>query len=345
MLLKNLCELHGPSGNEKDVRDYIIENIQNSVDSIKIDKIGNLIAQKNCKDGTAPRIMLSAHMDEVGLMITEITSDGFLRFQPIGHIDDRILISKPVLIRKEIPGVIGVKAIHLQKKEERKKALNIEDLYIDIGANSREEAEEKIKIGDYVTFPSLFESLGSDCYKSKALDDRAGCSVIIEILKKEYAYNLIAAFTVQEEVGLRGSQVVSNYIEADLAIIIESTMGADILDIEEEDWIVQLGKGPSFSIMDNSTLYKQDILKKALEIAEKYNIPFQLRKGTSGRNDAGNIHLAGSGIPTLTINIPCRYLHSMTSVISKNDYSNCIKLIDKIIEDASYIIDKNNMGD
>ena len=333
MLLKHLSELNGVSGNEKAVRDYIIENIKDRVDSYKIDKIGNLLVEKKGSRGNSPRIVLSAHMDEVGLFITEISAEGYLKFQTIGYIDVNILVSKPIIINNSIYGIIGSKAIHLQKPDERKQDFIIEQLYIDIGSTSKEDAEQHVKLGDYAAFTTKFEIFGSELYKGKALDDRAGCAVMMEVLEQTFDCNLTAVFTVQEELGLRGSKVISNSLEADLAIVIEATSAMDIHEHEREKWVVALGKGPACSLMDSATIYKPGLIKKTVEIAQRYQIPIQLREGTAAANDAGNIHLSGAGIPTITISIPCRYIHSMSSVISKSDYDNCRELINCILNE------------
>lgn len=332
MLLKHLSELNGVSGNEKEVRDYIIEYIKDKVDSYKVDKIGNLLALKKSSSPSAPRVAISAHMDEVGLFITEVTPEGYLKFQNIGYIDPMILVSKPVIINNKILGVIGSKAIHLQKPEERKQSVQMEQLYIDIGAAGKEEVEEQVRPGSYAAFVTEFSDFGSGFYKGKALDDRAGCTIIMELLNKEYDCNLTAVFTVQEELGLRGSKVVSNNLEADLAIVVEATSALDIHEHEQERRIVELGKGPACSLMDAGTIYNPKLIRKTMEIAEENSIPIQYREGTQAANDAGSIHLSREGIPTITISIPCRYIHSMSSLISKDDYDNCIKLLGCILD-------------
>lgn len=338
MFLKDLCQLNGVSGNENSVREYIIENIKGRVDSWNIDKIGNIVAQKKGESDNQPNVLICAHMDEVGLFITEITSEGFLKFQTVGGIDPRILISKIVISSNDILGVIGSKAIHLQKKEERKQSQTVEELYIDIGANTKDEAEQVIGLGDYFVFLSKFESLGPELYKAKAFDNRVGCAIIMEILANRFDCNLIAAFTVQEEVGLRGSRVISNYLQADLAIVIEATMATDFQETCKEDWIVELGKGPACSFMDSATIYKSNLIDNVINTAKKGEIPLQLRLGVAAVNDAGNIHLAGIGIPTITISIPCRNIHSMNSVIAKKDYQDCINLLKNILIDIRNFI-------
>lgn len=339
MLLKELCELNGVSGNEQAVRDYIRERIREKVNTCQIDRIGNLLAEKNSDNQEQLKILLCAHMDEIGLFITEITSDGYLKFQPVGGIDSRILPAKTVTVGdRGICGVIGCKAVHLTKKEERKKALNIEDLYIDIGANSKEEAEKDIRLGDYAVLNSTFAEIGKDFYKAKALDDRVGCALLMEILDYSFACDLIAAFTVQEEVGLRGSKVVSNYLQADLAIVVEATRAQDYLETEPEEWIVEPGKGPACSLMDSATIYRPELIQRVAELATEHNIPLQFRQSTAAGNDAGNIHKAGGGIPTITLSIPCRNIHTMSSLISKQDYINCFKLLTVLLNDASALI-------
>ncbi|RNC28802.1 MAG: putative aminopeptidase YsdC [Candidatus Dichloromethanomonas elyunquensis] len=331
MLLKELCQINGVSGNEKRVRDFILERIQDKVDSWQMDKIGNLVVKKKPSSSDQPIVLLCAHMDEVGLFITEITADGYLKFQPVGGIDPQILVSKPVSIGS-IQGVIGTKAIHLQRKEERKQILNFEELYIDIGANTKEEAEKEVKIGDYAFFNSHFEIIGQDYLKAKALDDRIGCALIMEILDSSFACGIIAAFTVQEEIGLRGSKVISNYVQPDFAIIVEATRAADIEEENEEAWSVELSKGPACSLMDSATIYQSRLIQKVSNIARNHHIPLQFRKSTAAANDAGNIHKGGTGVPTITLSVPCRNIHSMSSVICKTDYEYCLSLLRLILQ-------------
>lgn len=332
MLLKTLSELNGASGAEKAVRTVLQEIIEPFVDSIKIDKMGNLIATKNGRV-KGPHVLLAAHMDEVALMITDITGDGFLKFRPVGGIDARILVAKPVKI-KDLTGVIGSKAIHLQKPGERQKALSIDNLYIDIGAKSKEEAARHVELGDYAYFMSEFESIGDGFLKGKAMDDRAGCAILVEILKKDYELPLSAAFTVQEEVGLRGAKVAAFHINPDFAIVVEGTVAADTMEREDYEWVTELGQGAACSMMDNTTLYNPKLVRSVAEIARREGIPFQLRRGSSGGNDAGRIHLTKSGIPTVSLSVPCRYIHSMGSIIAESDYTACLNLVDKVLHEV-----------
>lgn len=329
MLLKTLTELNGTSGAEKEIRNALSQELKPYVHSLSTDKIGNLIVQKN-PQASGPKVMIAAHMDEVALMITSITSDGFLKFQPVGGIDSRILVSKPVRINS-LMGVIGAKAIHLQKPKEREQALKIEQLYIDIGARSKEEAEKHIKIGNYAYFFTETERLGQGYLKGKAFDDRVGCTILAELLKRDYPLNLIGAFTVQEEVGLRGATVAAYHVQPDFAIVLEGTVSAHMMEVEEGEWVTEPGKGPAISIMDRSTLYQPKLLHQVIQLAEKNSIPYQFRRGNSGGNDAGKIHLSREGIPTIAISVPCRYIHSSASVLFEEDVRNALRLADLIL--------------
>ena len=332
MLLKNLSDLNGTSGNEGLVRNFLRQHVEPFVETINVDKMGNLIATKN-GHLAGPRVMIAAHMDEVALMIMEITSDGFLKFQPVGGIDPRILIAKPVKINESLIGVIGAKAIHLQKPAERQKALSFEQLYIDIGAKSKEDAASQVKLGDYAYFMTKCEPFGEGLYKGKAFDDRAGCAILVELLKKDYDFPLVAAFTVQEEVGLRGAKVAAYHVAPDFAIVIEGTVAADVADREEEGWVTELGQGPACSLMDRTTLYNPKLIQWVTDLARQKGIPLQFRRGASGGNDAGPIHVSRAGIPTIVLSIPCRYIHSFASVISEKDYTACVNLVDELLKE------------
>ncbi|UWG99107.1 M42 family peptidase [Dehalobacter sp. DCM] len=339
MLLKDLCEINGVSGNEKAVRDYILANIRNDVTACRVDRIGNLIVEKKLDCDDRPKVLLCAHMDEVGLLITEITAEGYLKFKPVGGIDPAVLMSKTLIVNNAVHGVIGLKAVHLQKPEERKKIPDSDDLYIDIGAANKEEAEKLVKLGDYASFLTVFEEIGDiGLYKGKALDDRVGCAILMELLKQDFPCHIIAAFTVQEEVGLRGSKVLSNTIEADLAINIEATGAADYSEADREDWVVELGRGPACSLIDSATIYRPDAIKKVMETARTNHIPLQFRQGTRAANDAGNIHQAGTGIPTITLSVPCRNIHTMSSLISRQDYAHCLELVKCMLNNLNHFI-------
>ncbi|WP_353892116.1 M42 family metallopeptidase [Proteinivorax hydrogeniformans] len=332
MFLKLLSECHGVAGDEVDVSKLIKDYLKESVDEFKYDSLGNLIAVKG-KDKKGPKVMLSAHMDEVGLMVTSIESNGLLKFKPVGGLDVRVLVSKPVVVGPDnIKGVIGAKPIHLQQPTERRNALGYSQLYIDIGASSKEEAMEVVEIGNYVSFDTKFSQINDKLCKGKAFDDRVGCYILAEILKKEYPFPVYGAFTVQEEVGLRGATVAAYNVDPDLAIVLEGTSASDVPESEEHRYSTKMGYGPALSIMDASIIVQKNLLKDIVKVAEENNIDYQFRQTAVGGNDAGKIRLTKDGVDTFTISMPCRYIHSPVSFLNLEDVKKGITLVDKILE-------------
>lgn len=331
MLLKKLSEAAGVSGNEKEVRNIIYREIENYVDDLKIDNLGNIIAYKEGKN-PGKKLMVTAHMDEVGLMVTNIDSMGLLKFTPVGGIDKRILVSKPVLVGdKKIPGVIGAKPIHLQDREEWKRALDIEQLYIDIGATSKEEAENLVSIGDYVIFDSEYIEFGDNLIKAKALDNRVGCCLLIQIIKELEDVEFYGVFTVMEEIGLVGAGPAAYEVDPDISIILEGTLCYDIPKLDGHLIPTLLNRGPAISLVDRNTLYDKDFRLKVENIAKENKIPYQYRKTAMGGNDSGKIHTTKEGSITTTLSVPCRNIHSPTSVMSKKDYDNTYKLLKAVL--------------
>ncbi|TCU72734.1 endoglucanase [Tissierella praeacuta] len=333
MLLKQLTEASGVSGNEKEVRDLIISEIKEYVDTLKIDRIGNIIAYKKGKS-TDKRLMITAHMDEVGLLIKEIDSMGLLKFTTVGGIDKRILVSKPVLVGKDkIMGVIGAKPIHLQKKEEWKRALTLDELYIDIGVKSKEEAEKLVAIGDYVSFASDYVEFGENLVKAKALDNRVGCSLLVNLIKEVKDISFCAVFTVMEEIGLVGAGPAAYEVNPDISLILEGTLCYDMPKLDTHLVPTYINKGPAISLIDRTTVYNHEFRRKVVSVAEKNNIPYQYRKTSMGGNDSGKIHTTREGSLTTTISVPCRYIHSPASVMSKEDYNNTYLLLKAILSE------------
>ena len=327
MLLEKLSEAFGVSGCEDEVRGLIIEAIKDHVDEYNVDALGNLIALKRGTGESELKVMLAAHMDEVGLMITHIEKDGSLRFRPVGGLDDRILLAKKVLIgEKRVPGVIGVKPVHLLKKEERQKVVKVEQMAIDIGATSREEAEKVVKIGDYAAFATEFAELGNTV-KGKVFDDRVGCTVLIELLKERYPFDLYAAFTVQEEVGLRGAKVAAYAIKPDVAFVLEGTIADDLPKERDISPTTELGKGPAITIMDRTFIADRRLIDLLVETAKELGIPYQFKQPGVGGTDAGAIHLSREGVPSVTVAVPCRYIHSPACLLSLEDFENTVKLM------------------
>lgn len=327
MLLKRLSEACGGPGQEDEVRNLIRDEVTPLVDEISTDALGNLITlRRGNQEG--PRVMIAAHMDEVALMIMAIESSGLLKFNPIGGIDPRVLVAKTVVIGKNrVPGVIGSKPIHLQRPEEREKAISINEMFIDIGVSSKSEAEKLVKIGDLAYFSTKFAEIGNDKFKGKAFDDRVGCSLLIDLLHDRYDFPLYGVFTVQEEVGLRGAGVAAHRIQPDIALVLEGTTASDVPETPEHKHATSVGKGPCITIMDSSVIPDPRLVAKLLQIASENEIPVQIRRNTAGGTDAGKIQSSRSGVRVATISIPCRYIHSPVAVMSKADYDNALKLV------------------
>lgn len=331
-LLKKLCACDGISGDESAVRNLIIQEIKPHADIVKTDNLGNLIVHKKGRRVPKSRLMLSAHMDEVGLMITDITSDGYLKFDEVGGIDRRILPAKYVTVGKnKINGVIGVKPIHLSKGDESSKIPEISDMYIDIGAENRENAMQYAGIGDSVNFVSGF-SENADTITSKALDDRFGCYVLIEMIKSELEYDTDFVFVVQEEVGLRGAKVAAYTVDPEFALVIETTTAADVPEVSHNRQVCNLSQGAVISVMDRRTVYDKEMIALAFECAEKAGVKVQYKRAVAGGNDAGVIHTSRSGVRTLAVSLPCRYLHAPNCVVNKADCESMLKLVPKLAE-------------
>lgn len=334
-LLERLCKCDGISGDEGKVRELIIEEIKPYADSISVDNLGNLIVHKRGKNRAKSKLMLSAHMDEVGLMITDITSDGYLKFDEVGGIDRRVLLGKSVTVGKNrINGVFGVKPIHLCKGEETTRIPELSEMYIDIGADSKEEALKHIKYGDSINFVSDFTAT-ADSIISKALDDRFGCLVLIELIRSELEYDMDFTFVVQEEVGLRGAKVAAFTVDPEFALVIETTTAADVPEIDENKQVCNLSYGAVISVMDRRTIYDKEMIALAFDCAEKSNIKAQYKRSVAGGNDAGVIHSSRSGVRTLAVSLPCRYLHSPNCVVNKQDCENMLKLVSELAENIA----------
>lgn len=315
-LLKNLCELDGPSGNEYPVRDFILNEIKDFCDTT-VDAMGNIIAFKKGKTTPQKKVMLDAHMDEVGVIITSIDSNGFLKFQTVGGIKTESLLCKKVRFGKTV-GVIGAKPIHQSTADERKNLPSADSLYIDIGAKNKETAEEVISLGDIGTFATGWKDLSDDIFCSKAIDDRVGCAVLINLLKQDAEYDFYATFTVGEELGLRGAKTATYTVDPDFAIALECTTAADIHK-NSGNRVTEVGKGVAVSFMDGATLYERALYNFTLDLAKKKNINVQIKTATTGGNNAGAIHLTKNGVRTITLSLPGRYIHSSATVGSKAD--------------------------
>lgn len=331
-LLIELTQAPGVSGGESAVRKILQQRIEPLADSVRTDALGNLIAFKRgaSRSGRRKLVMLAAHMDEVGLMVTHIDKSGYLRFAKVGGIDDRLLPAKRVLVgKKPVPGVIGIWPIHfLRRRTDREKSPSAEELAIDIGAASQEEAQSLASPGDLACFDTAAERLG-DIIKAKALDDRIGCYVLIELLKKRYPFDLCAAFTVQEEVGLRGASVVANHPKPDLAFVLEGTGAADFPQPKGsgQGSVPAMGKGPVITLMDRSVFCDRGLVRLLEASARSGRIPVQVKRPGIGGTDAGRIHLAAGGVRTAVVAVACRYIHSPVGLASLRDVSQTIRLM------------------
>lgn len=330
-LLETLCAIDGISGDETAVRDRIFKEIQPYADDCSLTPLGNLIAFKKGAARPRTKLMAEAHMDEVGMTVTHITHNGLLKFETIGGIDPRVLAGTPVTVAGKYAGVIDVKPIHLTEKKDQEKAIPLTDLYIDIGAKDKEEAEAQISLGDSVTFTPFFDARHGTI-KSRALDNRAGCLLLIEWMKKPLPYDMTFVFSVQEEIGLRGARTAAYTVAPQAAIVVETTTAADIADVNPGRMVCRVGGGPVLSFMDRSTIYDREYYRVALRTAEDAGIPCQVKQAVAGGNDSGAIHVSRGGIRTLAVSLPCRYLHSPVGLIAESDLLHTEALLPLIAE-------------
>jgi endoglucanase len=364
-LLQSLSNAFGPPGGEEPVREVIIGALRGHVDAMRVDALGNLLVEKRGTGERALRVFAAAHMDEVALMVMGIEGDGTLRFRNAGGIDDRVLLGKAVRVGPErLPGVIGLKPIHLLKPNERSAVVKIEQLRIDIGAENKDAAARLVKPGDYAVFATQYGPLGgapgehspngtvaegqgkrartragrrgrlpAGLVKGKAFDDRAGCTVLVEILRGgRLPFDLHAAFTVQEEIGVRGARVAAYDAQPDAALILEGTTAHDLPSEKDVSPSTRLGAGPAVTVMDRTMLADRRLVDHVLATAKAVRVPWQLKQPGTGGTDGGAIHLTRAGIPTVVISVPCRYIHSPVAVLDVTDLDNTIRLARAALE-------------
>lgn len=325
-MLKTLCELNGTSGREDAVRTFLIAHLPKDA-SYTVDALGNLIVEKRGAKRAKNKVMLASHMDEVGLIITYITDDGFLRFACVGGIDSRALFGKAVRVGEQgISGVIGGKAVHQLTKDEKNTVPEAEDLLIDIGASSKAEAEALVHLGDNAYFDSEYIEFGDGFIKSKAIDDRAGNLIMLEMLQSDLPYDMTFCFTVQEEIGTRGAAAVTDTVAPDYAIVLESTTASDLPDVSGYRQVCKTGGGAVVGFMDRGTVYDKSLFDLAFRLAKECGIPCQTKTMVAGGNDASAIHKAAGGVKTVAISVPCRYIHSASCVAKKEDIDSVARL-------------------
>ena len=315
-LLSALCSIPAVSGNEEKIRKFIISEIKDYAE-YEIDKNGNLICFKHGKNRAVKKIMIDAHIDEVGIIASSFTSEGFVKFATVGGISPSVMLGKRVVFENGISGVVGVKPVHLCSSEVKKKYPANDSFYLDIGASSKADAEGIISLGDTAVFEGGFYEMGNRIM-ARAIDDRAGVAVLIRLLKEEAEYDFYATFTVLEEVGCRGAKTAAFSLSPDGAIVLEATTAADLHGVDEENKVCSLGNGPAISFMDRATLYDRRLYNTALESG----ILCQSKSAVTGGNNSGAIHLTKSGVPTIAISAPCRYIHSPSCLADMRDIEN-----------------------
>ncbi len=325
-MLKTLCELNGTSGREEAVREFLIAHLPKDA-SYTVDALGNLIVEKRGANRAKNKVMLASHMDEVGLIITYITEDGFLRFACVGGIDSRALFGKAVKVGEQgVSGVIGGKAVHQLTKDEKNTVPEAEDLLIDIGARTKAEAESLVSLGDNAYFDSEYIEFGDGFIKSKAIDDRAGNLIMLEMLQSDLPYDMTFCFTVQEEIGTRGAAAVTDTVAPDYAIVLESTTASDLPDVSGYRQVCKTGGGAVVGFMDRGTVYDKSLYDLAFRLAKENDIPCQTKTMVAGGNDASAIHKAAGGVKTVAVSVPCRYIHSASCVAKKEDIDSVARL-------------------
>ncbi len=332
--IAEISAIHGVSGREDKVREYIIEKLPKNA-TYTVDNMGNLLVHKSGKTTPKNKLMMCAHMDEVGLIITYITESGYLKFDTLGGIDPAVIIGKPVTLESGVTGIVALKHIHQCNSEDSLVLPPVSALCIDIGAHSKEEAERYASLGDYAVFDSDFEEFGTgkSHIKAKALDDRLGCVLMLDLINSDLPFDVDFAFTVQEEVGARGALAATYAINPDMAVVIETTTAGDICDVAGEKRTCILGNGPVISYMDKGTVYDHELYKSAMKLAEDNGIPAQTKTLVAGGNDSSSVQRTGNGVKILAVSLPCRYLHSPSSVINKQDIESTRKLLLRLIEE------------
>lgn len=347
-LQQKLSSLIGVSGYEDDVRNFIIGEIEQKelADRTWIDPLGNVLAIKEGEVGVN-RILLDAHIDEIGFMVSHIERRGFLRFVPIGGWDKRILLGQSIILKSGsgefFHGIIGSKPPHLTSAEERNKVLEISDMYIDIGLNSKEEVlKNNINIGNVGTLFSPFVEFPNGMVRGKAFDDRTGCNVILQIMmllkeKPHLKDTVLFNFAVQEEIGRQGAITGAFKLKPTIGLAIENTTAADVPGIKESVIPAYIGKGPAITVADKSIISSTKVNERLMKNAESENIPYQIKKPKFSLTDAGKIQISREGVPSSVVSVPCRYIHSPTSLLSLNDILETIRLIEVFLRNPANI--------
>lgn len=330
--LENLSRIPAVSGRETAVRNYIISLVSDFADEVTVDSAGSVIALKRGAREAEKRIMVLAHMDESGLIVTRICDDGLLKFEPVGHTDTKALCGKTVIVGEgRIPGVIGMVPLHLCSSEERGKYPEPDSMYIDIGASSAEEAEMAVSPGDVCIFDTSYETFGEGMIKGRAVDGRAGCAVLIELMKQEYMTDVYFVFAACENTGHRGAVCASFSVEPHYAITVNSVCAADIPSVAEDAKICRLGGGAVLSFMDKRTVYDRELLLRAQELCRENEIKFQIKQTFTDGSEAGLIQTSRAGVRVFPVGLPCRYMNSPAAMIAHADMQAVFGLVYEMI--------------
>jgi len=344
-LLKQLAEVPGPSGREDSVRAIVSEYLKPHVDRLWIDTWGNLVGLKKGSSGEG-RLMIAAHMDEIGLFVSHIEDDGFLRVVPIGGVAERSLLYQRVMLKtrdgKLLRGVVGLKPLHVAKPEELQKVPELRELFVDVGASSKEEADKMgIRVGDILVFDREVVELTSDRVTGKAFDDRVGVTTLVKAAQmlERPRVDVYFVATVQEEVGLKGARTSAFAISPDVALAIDVTIASDVPGVAKSEWYTKLGKGPAIKIADGRSasglIAHPKVVDFLVQVAEKYRIPYQVEIIPGGTTDASAIALNKEGVPAGTVSIPTRYIHSPVEVVDLNDVYNAALLVKHFAEEVT----------
>lgn len=335
MDLKWLTEFNAPSGHEQALRRALLEELKGYKGvTTSIDRMGNVVAVK-AGNGPEPRkrVMLSAHMDEVGFIVTSCTEDGFLRVAPVGGIDPRVVISKRVTVGDDkLPGIIGAMAIHLQSAVDRQRVLGYSDIYVDIGAKKKDEAEAKAPKGTYICFDTDYVAFGDGYVSAKALDDRVGIFNLLRVLEDDYACDVICVFASQEETGCRGSKGAAFGLDPDVGIVLEGTTCNDLGNVPETMQVCNTGRGVCVSFMDGSSIANRQLFRHTIDVAEKNGLSYHVKRSVSGGNDGGSMQRARGGMPVVVLSVPCRYIHSPSSVVKYSDVESQLALTKALLK-------------
>ncbi|MCM3716008.1 M42 family metallopeptidase [Alkalihalobacillus oceani] len=339
-MLKDLTDANGISGDEREVREVMTSYIQPYADEVTTDKLGSLVAKK-VGQADGPKIMIAGHLDEIGFMVTSIDDKGFLRFQTVGGWWEQVMLAQRVTVMTKegnIPGVIGSKPPHILPADVRKKPVDKKDMFIDIGASSKEEALEfGVRPGDSVVPVCEFTVMKNEKYlMAKAWDNRIGCAIAIDVMRElkdaKHPNTVYGVGTIQEEVGLRGARTSAHLIQPDIGFGIDVGIAGDTPGVTEKEALAKMGEGPQIVLYDASMISHKGLREFVTTTADEHDIPYQYDSMAGGGTDSGAIHVTANGVPALSITVATRYIHTHAAILHRDDYENTVKLLVEVIK-------------